>query len=84
MPHGGYTEDDMTSMTLRAELEHVLNRHAQENGSSTPDFILSKYLLACLEAFNEATNNRAQWYGHAYSEEGTDISVNIAVTSVTT
>ena len=34
-----------------------------ENRSNTPDFILAEYMLACLRAFEKASNDRQQWYG---------------------
>ena len=50
-------------MTLRQELEQVLNKHSAENGSDTPDFILAELLVACLIAFDQAVNAREKWYG---------------------
>lgn len=48
---------------LRADLAAVINRHSRENGSNTPDFVLAQYLANCLDAFDNAIWNRAQWYG---------------------
>ena len=48
---------------LRMELSQLLNRHSRENASNTPDFILTEYMLACLEAFEKASNHREAWYG---------------------
>lgn len=48
---------------LERELTALLNRHSKENESNTPDFILTDYLLACLGAFNRATQQRETWYG---------------------
>lgn len=45
------------------ELESLLNRHSQENGSNTPDFILAKYLNDCLTVWNHAVSAREKWYG---------------------
>lgn len=50
-------------MTLQNELAEVLNRYSLENGSDTPDWILADYLIACLDAFDHATQDRRQWYG---------------------
>lgn len=50
-------------MSLRTKLEHVLNSASAENGSNTPDFILAEYLVACLEAFDHASNARTKWHG---------------------
>lgn len=48
---------------FRDELQHLINRHSQENGSGTPDFILAQYLKNCLYAFDVAVNSREEWYG---------------------
>lgn len=55
------------------ELEELINKHSQENGSDTPDFILAAYLKDSLAAFNNATNWRKQWYspeGCTYDDQG--------------
>lgn len=49
--------------TLLQDLERVINRHCRENPSNTPDFILARYLLACLAAYESAIRARAAWYG---------------------
>jgi len=41
----------------------VLNRFSAENGSDTPDFLLARYLLGCLAAWNTGVRAREQWYG---------------------
>lgn len=48
---------------FREELQSLLNRYCQENGSNTPDFILADFLARCLLAFDAAVNRRAEWYG---------------------
>ena len=47
---------------LQRDLEKLLNQHAAENGSNTPDYILARYLIGCLHAYNEAIVHRAVWY----------------------
>jgi len=47
---------------FRRELENLLNSHCKENISDTPDFILAKYLIDCLAAFDQATLRRTTWY----------------------
>lgn len=49
---------------LHEELTRVINRFSAENGSDTPDFILSAYLLGCLAAFDAAVKLRSEWYGN--------------------
>lgn len=56
--------------SLRAEIEHALNRCSAENGSNTPDFILAEFLIACLAAFDTASKARERWYGEALSIGG--------------
>ena len=48
---------------FEAELRHLLNCCSRENGSDTPDFVLARYLTACLEAFDTAVERREAWYG---------------------
>lgn len=45
------------------ELTTLLNKHSQENGSNTPDFILAQYLISCLQTWNLAVECREVWYG---------------------
>jgi hypothetical protein len=45
------------------ELESLINRYSQENGSDTPDFVLAGYLRDCLSAWNTAVKARERWYG---------------------
>lgn len=45
------------------ELEQLLNRHSMENDSDTPDFVLARYLVECLGAWNAAVQHRENWYG---------------------
>lgn len=49
------------------DLEHAissaLNCYSAENASNTPDWILAQYLLGCLAAWNQATQQRELWYG---------------------
>ena len=49
-------------MDLEKELAELLNRHSQENASNTPDFILARYLMACLAAWNTTAHARDLWY----------------------
>lgn len=49
--------------TLGQDMRDLLNRHSAENSSDTPDFILALFLGRCLEAWNEAVQEREKWYG---------------------
>ena len=50
-------------MSLRDDINAAINRHSRENASDTPDFILAEYLVACLDAFDQAVRQREKWYG---------------------
>lgn len=43
---------------LEKDLTDVLNKHSAENDSDTPDYILAKYLIRCLAAYNSAVKER--------------------------
>ena len=50
-------------MSFLEELTRLLNKHSMEaSGGNTPDYILAKYLLACLDAFDSAVRHREEWY----------------------
>lgn len=56
---------DKKTHDLHVELTQLLNRVSRESESNTPDYILSDYMINCLEAFERATARRAEWYGEA-------------------
>jgi len=48
--------------TFEEKLARLLNAHCKENISNTPDFVLARFMLSCLDAFNVATNARTKWF----------------------
>lgn len=48
---------------FRKDLEELINRYSVENGSNTPDFLLSIFLCGCLATFDAVVRRRDQWYG---------------------
>ncbi len=58
----------MTS-DFERELSALINRHNKEAGSSTPDWILAKYLNSCLSNYNETVSAAADWWGDASDED---------------
>ncbi len=48
--------------SLQKEIECLINKHSREEDSNTPDFLLAEYLMACLSAFEVASNRREVWY----------------------
>jgi hypothetical protein len=50
-------------LTFESALTRLINQHSMENESSTPDFILAKYLERCLGVFNATMKERSRWYG---------------------
>ena len=62
----------MNKIQFQIELRQLINKHSMENGSDTPDFILSEYLMGCLETYNDIIKSRDKWYGH--EKRGIDVS----------
>jgi hypothetical protein len=61
------------------ELENLLNKYSAENESSTPDYILAKYIIGCLDVYNKTVVDREGWFGRGlvpcgvpstYNDEG--------------
>jgi hypothetical protein len=53
-------------MSLEHDIRACINKHSAERGSNTPDFVLARFLVACLGAFNTATREREQFYSVAH------------------
>lgn len=53
----------MEKTVLEKKLSDLINCECRENDSNTPDFILSEFMIACLEAFELTNNKREVWYG---------------------
>jgi len=53
----------MKKTDLEKRLSDLINCVSRENDSNTPDFILSEFMLRCLDAFELASNRREVWYG---------------------
>lgn len=49
--------------TFRSELETIINKYSVDNTINTPDFVLVKFIVDSLEAFNNATILRDKWHG---------------------
>ena len=47
---------------FRKDLENLINKHSMENGSDTPDFILTEYLINCLRILDDSVLMREKWY----------------------
>lgn len=49
--------------SFESELENLLNRHSIDGDSSTPDFILARFLCDTLKTWTKAANSRENWHG---------------------
>lgn len=56
-------EKGIKTENFRKRLESLINEFSLENGSDTPDFLLSEYLIKCLDVFDEIVSKREVWYG---------------------
>lgn len=52
----------MSNTNLRRKIAEAINTESAEGGSDTPDLILARYLTSCLEAFDDAVNQRERFY----------------------
>ena len=52
-------------------LKDLINRNSRENASNTPDFILARYMSACLQAFETGLQQLDAWKGNVDNWEGT-------------
>ncbi len=57
---------------LAKDIECLINKWSREEDSNTPDFILAEYLLACLSAFEVASNRREVWYNVEHKPNDTE------------
>ena len=48
--------------SLENDIARLINKHSREADSNTPDFILAEYIMACLSAFEVASNRREVFY----------------------
>ncbi len=62
---GGMTIQGMAPRpkSFREELTALINSYSKEKESNTPDFILSHFLIGCLNSFGDAVQHREAWYG---------------------
>jgi hypothetical protein len=44
------------------ELEALINKYSKENDSNTPDFILARYLVNCMENYSQIVTTRDNWF----------------------
>lgn len=54
------------SREFEGKLEILINQYSVENLSDTPDYILARYLMNCLESFNIAVGARTS---HSLGQE---------------
>ena len=50
----------MNILNFETELEKLINKYSIENGSNTPDFLLTKYLMGCLHNYNSVVNAKSE------------------------
>lgn len=53
----------MKKNILEKKLTDLINCESRENDSNTPDFLLSEFMMKCLDAFELASNKREVWFG---------------------
>lgn len=48
---------------FKTELENLINKYSMEKYSDTPDFVLAKYLMDCVDVWNANVIARDRFYG---------------------
>ena len=48
---------------LENDLSLLINRYSAEKASDTPDFVLARFLMTCLDAWNAGVARREGWWG---------------------
>jgi hypothetical protein len=66
-----YNEKIRKETPFAKELESLINKHSQENGSNTPDFMLAEYLVNCLDNYNNIISKRDMWNSVDIAEDET-------------
>lgn len=64
------TDADTTKQNFYSELRDLINKYSKENGSDTPDFVLSAFLGTVLAAFDSAVRARDVHVGVKILREG--------------
>jgi hypothetical protein len=67
-PETAESADSPVEESLHRPLARLLNIACRENASDTPDFILAQFMLQCLIAFEQASNERRAWHGEERAE----------------
>ena len=74
----------MNIIEFEKELTTLINKHSIESGSDTPDFILSHFLVGCLEAFSSTCKQREKWYGRIGLPANPPATASINIMGTTT
>jgi hypothetical protein len=51
-----------TRISFEEEFRKLVNSYSMESASNTPDFILARYLIDCMDSFNHAVRTRDDWF----------------------
>lgn len=54
--------NEQDALSFKDELSHLINKHALENGSDTPDFLLAAFLQNVLVDLDHLMQARKRWY----------------------
>lgn len=54
----------MEKTEFERELEGLINKYSSQSESDSSDFMLTEYLINCLNNFNLITRKRERWYAN--------------------
>jgi hypothetical protein len=67
---GGHrTFTTVVTADFEKDLRVLINKHIVENGSDTPDFIMSDFLSVVIAAFNNSVRARDKWYNRPKQQD---------------
>jgi hypothetical protein len=55
--------------SFETHLTRLINHHSLEHHADTPDFLLARYLVRCLDVYHAAIVDREVWYGRGGGSE---------------
>ena len=70
-------------MSLERELQNIINQYAREETSYTPDFILARFMMECLDAFEQSTIERDAYWKKEEVPEGFESRPRLRVRNYT-
>ncbi len=63
--------------SFETQLSRLINHHGLEQHSDTPDFLLARYLVRCLDVYHAGIIDREVWYGRGGGSTKTPTTLTV-------